>query len=159
VFEEEDKETGYAVFLAVTLAIVVAAFAVAVAIGTAIGRSGGGASAPAAAPPAPSIIRIVGLVFFDADKAEAPADVTMLLRPALRFSQVMPASKLIVAAYYDAGGDAAAGAELARRRAASVRDALVASGIGAQRIELAGPLATAGGEEGRDARRVEVTLR
>jgi outer membrane protein OmpA-like peptidoglycan-associated protein len=157
VFEEADKETGYAVFLAVTVAIVVSAFALAVAIGAVIGQSGSGA--PAQAAPAPSIVRIVGLVFFDVDKAEPSSDVTMLLRPALRMSQVMPASKLIVAGYYDAGGDAAAGAELARRRAAAVRNALVASGIGAQRIELAGPLAIAGGAEGRDAHRVEVTLR
>jgi len=157
VFEEEDKETGYAVFLAVTLAIVISIATLALAIGTVIGQSEAG-SAPRAAPGL-SVVRIVGLVFFEVDKAEPPPDVQMLLGPTVRVAQAMPAAKVVISGYHDASGDPAANAELAKRRAFAVRAALVAAGISEQRIELAKPVATVGGDDPREARRVEVTLR
>lgn len=157
MFEEEDRETGYAVFLAVTLAIVVSLFVIALAIGNAIGQAGG---PPAAAVrvAAPSVVRVLGKVYFEVGKADLPEDAPMLLRPAIRAAQAMPGSTLMVSGYHDASGNAAANAELAKRRALAVRDFLLAAGIGEQRIQLARPVVTTGGGDD-EARRVEVTLR
>ena len=157
MFEEEDRETGYAVFIAVTLAIVVSLFAIAVAIGNVIGQAGTKPAAPKAA--APSIVRVLGKVYFEVGKADLPDDAPMLLRPAIRMAKAVEGSKLVVSGYHDASGDPAANAELAKRRALAVRDLLVAAGVGEQRIELAKPVVTMGGADDAEARRVEVTLR
>jgi len=157
VFEEEDRETGYAVFIAVTVAIVVSLFAIAVAVGNVIGQGGTKPAAPKAA--APSIVRVLGKVYFEVGKADLPDDAPMLLRPAIRMAKAVEGSKLVVSGYHDASGDPAANAELAKRRAFAVRDLLVAAGVGEQRIELAKPVVTMGGADDAEARRVEVTLR
>ena len=157
MFEEDDKETGYAVFLAITLAIVVSLFVIAIAIGSAIGQAGG--KPTSAAMPAPSVVRVIGLVYFELGKADPPADVRILLGPAIRVVRSVPASKLVISGYHDASGDAAANEELAKRRALAVRDALIAAGVSEQRIVLAKPMVTLGGGDAEEARRVEVTLR
>ena len=157
MFEEEDRETGYAVFIAVTVAIVVSLFAIAVAIGNVIGQAGTKPAAPKAA--VPSIVRVLGKVYFEVGKADLPDDAPMLLRPAIRMAKAVEGSKLVVSGYHDASGDPAANAELAKRRAFAVRDLLVAAGVGEQRIELAKPVVTMGGADDAEARRVEVTLR
>ena len=157
MFEEDDKETGYAVFLAITLAIVVSLFVIAIAIGSAIGQAGG--KPASAATPAPSVVRVIGLVYFELGKADPPADVMMLLGPAIRVARSVPASKLVISGYHDASGDAAANEELAKRRALAVRNALTAAGVSEQRIVLAKPMVTLGGGDAEEARRVEVTLR
>ena len=157
MFEEEDRETGYAVFIAVTVAIVVSLFAIAVAVGNVIGQAGTKPAAPKAA--APSIVRVLGKVYFEVGKADLPDDAPMLLRPAIRMAKAVEGSKLVVSGYHDASGDPAANAELAKRRAFAVRDLLVAAGVGEQRIELAKPVVTMGGADDAEARRVEVTLR
>jgi K(+)-stimulated pyrophosphate-energized sodium pump len=157
VFEEEDRETGYAVFLAVTLAIVVSLFVIAIAIGNAIGQAGGKPAVHSVA--GPSMLRVFGIVHFATGKAEPPADVMLLLGPAVRAARASPGSKLVVSGYHDASGDAAANAELAKQRALAVRDVLVAAGIEPSRIDLARPAITLGGSSPEEARRVEVTLR
>lgn len=157
MFEEEDKETGYAVFLAITLAIVISLFVIAIAIGTSIGQAGSKPGASAASMP--SILRVLGKVYFEVGKAEPPEDAPMLLRPAIRAARALEGSRLVISGYHDASGDAAANAELAKRRAMAVRDVLVSVGIDAQRIELAKPVVAVGGSDPNEARRVEVTLR
>ncbi len=157
MFEEEDRETGYAVFIAVTVAIVVSLFVLAIAIGNVIGQAG---SAPASArSSAPSLVRIIGLVYFDLGKSDLPDDAMMLLGPAIRVARTVPSVRLVVSGYHDASGDAAANEELAKRRAFAVRDALISTGIGAERIVLVKPLVAKGGEDPREARRVEITAR
>jgi outer membrane protein OmpA-like peptidoglycan-associated protein len=157
VFEEEDKETGYAVFLAITLAIVISLFVIAIAIGTSIGQAGSKPASGAAS--APSMLRVLGTVYFEVGKAEPPEDAPMLLRPAIRAARALEGSRLVISGYHDASGDAAANAELAKRRAMAVRDVLVSVGIDEQRIELAKPMVAVGGSDPNEARRVEVTLR
>jgi len=158
VFEEEDRETGYAVFLVVTLAIVVSLFVIAIGIGNVIGQAGGPKPAPARAV-APSVLSVLGMVYFEVGKADLPADAPILLRPAIRAAKAMEGSKLVISGYHDASGDAAANEELAKRRAFAVRDMLIAAGVSEQRVELAKPVVTVGGADDAEARRVEVTLR
>jgi len=70
-----------------------------------------------------------------------------------------PASTAVISGYHDPTGDQAANEELARNRAGSVRDALVAGGIEEARITMEKPVVTTGGGSLEDARRVEVTVR
>jgi outer membrane protein OmpA-like peptidoglycan-associated protein len=63
-----------------------------------------------------------------------------------------------VTGYADRGGNRAANFALADRRAAAVRDALVAEGIAAGRIRLQTPREITGAGRERDARRVELTV-
>jgi outer membrane protein OmpA-like peptidoglycan-associated protein len=158
VFEEEDRETGYAVFIAITVAILVSLFVIAIAIGHAIGQPGE-SKRPGRPMAATSIVRIAAVVYFEANTAEPPADLRILIAPAVRAVRTMPATKVVVSAYHDTGGDAAANVELARQRAAAVRDALLAAGIAARRIEVAGSVALTDSADPDQVRRVEITLR
>ena len=157
MFDEEDKETGYAVFVVVTLAIVVSLATLAVAIGTAIGQSQSKANERPIA--AASVVRIIGLVFFEVGKAEPPSDILTLLGPTLRAARALPRSTVVISGYHDASGDPAANAELAKQRAIAVRNALMSAGIEERRIELAKPVSTVGGADADLARRVEITIR
>jgi outer membrane protein OmpA-like peptidoglycan-associated protein len=157
MFEEADRETGYAIFIVVTLAIVVSLATLALAVGQAIGQSQPGPAARSA--PAPSVVRIVGLVLFEVGKAEPPPDIMTLLAPTLRAARAMPGATVVISGYHDASGDAAANAELAKQRAIAVRDALAGAGIDERRLELAKPASTLGGADPEQARRVEITIR
>jgi hypothetical protein len=67
--------------------------------------------------------------------------------------------KVIITGYTDKTGDAAKNEELAKNRAAAVRDALKAGGVPEASIDMKPPLfveAGAGGSEG-EARRVEIS--
>lgn len=186
MFDEEDRETGYALFLAIGLAILVSLFAIAVAAGTAIGQLGAASkragtglpvsgspsasSAPApvsasasaastvAVQPAPAAA-VAARLYFDLGKAALPADAAATLAPLMAAATGRSGVTWLVSGYHDASGDAAANAELAKQRAFAVRDLLVASGVPAGAIELAKPALTMGGADAREARRVEVTLR
>lgn len=152
MFEEEDKETGYAVFLVVTLAIVVSFAVIAIAIGQAMAPGG---SKPARAMAVPGMLRVIGLVEFDPGKAEPPEDLATLLAPSVRAATAFPAARLVVAGYHVAGD---AGSEaLAKKRVAAVRDAMVAGGVKPARIVVASPPVTGGSPE--EMQRVEVSLR
>jgi len=152
VFEEEDKETGYAVFLVVTLAIVVSFAVIAIAVGQAIGPGG---SKPVRAMTPPGMLRVIGIVEFEAGKAEPPADLATLLAPSSRAATAFPSARLVVAGYHQAGD--AAGEALAKNRVAAVRDALVASGVKPARIVAASPPVSGGSPE--EMQRVEISLR
>jgi len=152
VFEEEDKETGYAVFLVVTLAIVVSLAAIAIAIGQVMSTGG---SKPARTMTAPGMLRVIGLVEFEAGKAQPPEDLAMLLAPSVRAATAFPGARLVVASYHQAGD--AAGEALAKQRAAAVREALVAGGVKPARIVAASPAVVGGSAE--EMQRVELSLR
>lgn len=67
---------------------------------------------------------------------------------------------VLISGFHDASGDAALNAELAKRRALAVREALLALGVAEADIELQKPaLSTIGSGSPREARRVEVLLR
>jgi len=66
--------------------------------------------------------------------------------------------KAVVSGFHDTTGDAAINAELAKKRAETVRDVLVGLGVPAGRIDLQKPAVTAGSGNNAEARRVEVKL-
>jgi photosynthetic reaction center cytochrome c subunit len=72
-----------------------------------------------------------------------------------------PTAKATISGYHSAAGELATNQELAKQRAFSVRDALIAAGIAAERVVLEKPLSAEANLVGEDpaARRVEVTVR
>ena len=167
MFDEEDRETGYALFLAIGLAIFVSIFTIGIAAGTAIGQLGkksgestavalpvatamAGASAPVSAP--------MARLYFELGKAELPADALTQLAPLITAARDNSAARWVISGFHDASGDAAANAELAKQRAFAVRDLLVTAGVSTQSIELSKPAVTMGGTDPHEARRVDVTL-
>lgn len=66
--------------------------------------------------------------------------------------------KLVISGFHDATGDAGKNAELAKRRALAVRDALTAAGVTDQQIELKKPEQMTASGSNAEARRVEVAL-
>jgi outer membrane protein OmpA-like peptidoglycan-associated protein len=170
MFDEEDRETGYALFLAIGLAIFVSIFTIGIAAGTAIGQLGKktGAStasslpvatAPAMAGASAAVSMPMARLYFELGKAELPADALTQLAPLITAARDNNAARWVVSGFHDASGDAAANAELAKQRAFAVRDLLVSAGVNAQAIELSKPAVTLGGTDPREARRVDVTLR
>jgi outer membrane protein OmpA-like peptidoglycan-associated protein len=105
-----------------------------------------------------------------ADATFAPGQST--LQPAagshlgklVQFVQSQPSKRVRIEGYTDSSGDSTANLALSRQRAEAVRDALVAAGVKASRIEVAGrgeanPVASNDSEAGRARnRRVVVTL-
>jgi cytochrome c oxidase subunit 2 len=81
------------------------------------------------------------------------------LSSVIDYLKANPASTAVISGYHDPTGDQAANEELAKNRAGSVRDALVAAGIAESRIDMQKPTVTTGGGTLEDARRVEVTVR
>jgi outer membrane protein OmpA-like peptidoglycan-associated protein len=158
MFDEEDRETGYALFLAIGLAIVVSIFTIGIAAGTAIGQigkkaSGAEALAASLAAAAPTL-----KLYFELGKSDLPADALTQLSPLVMEAKDRGSARWVVSGYHDASGDAAANAELAKQRALAVRGLLINAGVSAESIELAKPRVTTGGADPREARRVEVTL-
>jgi hypothetical protein len=130
MFDEADRETGFALFLVIALAIVVSLATIGIATGTVIGNVG---KKPAAATTSRAPVAAAAIddrrarLYFELGSAELP-------------------------------GDATANAELAKQRAMAVRDLLTTAGVAPERIELGKPALTTGGADPREARRVDVTL-
>lgn len=122
------------------------------------------AAAPAAAAEADALLDvplsgvIVVRVFFDLDKAELQPDASSALAPAIQALAAAPGKKLIIAGFHDPSGDAAHNADLAKRRAATVRVALISLGADGARVQLRKPEQMALGGPPEEARRVEIRL-
>jgi len=173
MFDEEDREIGYALAIAIALAVFISIFTMGIAAGTAIGQFGkkssaGGsamtlpvAGATAATTTAAAALQETSTVklYFELGKAELPGDALTRLAPLITSARGAPASVLVLSGYHDASGDPVANAELAKQRAFAVRDLLVTAGVSERGIELAKPAVTTGGADPREARRVDVTLR
>lgn len=162
MFDEADRETGFALAIAIALAIFVSIFTIGIAAGSAVGQIGRktAAAAPATGLSAAAAAARTSAVklYFEPGKADLPADALTRLAPLIEAAQGAR-SALVVSGYHDASGDAAANAELAKQRALAVRDLLATAGVSEQRIELAKPAVTTGGTDAQEARRVDVTLR
>ncbi len=114
------------------------------------------ASAPAAAPAAPLPKAVV---VFDTGKAAVPAQSLDALKTVV--SAAGGSARLAISGFHDARGDPAKNAELAKRRAMAVRNALKTLGVAEDRIELRTSEATSaasGPQADGHARRVEVSI-
>ncbi len=69
-----------------------------------------------------------------------------------------PRAIVLLSGFHDPSGDPGQNAELARARALSVRDALIAGGVAADRCKLRRPESTVGSGSPEEGRRVEIRV-
>ena len=132
----------------------------------------GGKPAPAAAAPAPvvtevavavPVLVVIGVpnrVHFESGSDNVSAAGKRILNGYAQALKANPDAKVELSGYADPSGDAAKNLELAKSRAVTVRDALVADGIAAERIALVKPTDVIVGQgHDADARRVDIVLR
>jgi len=115
-------------------------------------KPGSAGTAPAARPPGASLV-----VHFGPGKATLDEEALRLLKG---FAPGMKAGSnpIDVTGFADRTGNHAANVELANRRAAAVRDALVAEGIPADRVRPKPAQDVTGSGSDREARRVELSV-
>ena len=65
---------------------------------------------------------------------------------------------VLLSGFHDQSGDPAHNAELAKQRALSVRDALVAGGVVMERVKMRKPESTVGTGSAEEGRRVEIRV-
>lgn len=98
-------------------------------------------------------------VFFDTGKHDVSAKFASVSDDVVKHMNENSGAKIVVQGFNDPTGNAAANEELSKNRAAAVRDALVALGIAADRIDLRKPNSTVPeGGSYDEMRRVEVTV-
>ena len=113
------------------------------------------AAAPAAPAPAAGM---PFQVFFASGQSSLDAEASTTLKAAVDYLKSHADVKVALSGFVDSTGNADANAELAKKRAEAVRDALQAGGVAADRIDLRKPeVITAGQGADRDApRRVDI---
>jgi len=110
------------------------------------------------------LVLTLGDVVFDAGKATLQSSATTAIDRLVQLLSVYPERSVRIEGHTDSVGDAAANQALSERRAAAVRDALLARGIDAARVEAVGfgaahPLADNSTESGRQKnRRIDIVL-
>jgi len=101
---------------------------------------------------------LVDQVFFATGQAAVPPDGVAAIDAAVAALKAAERGSLVISGFHDASGSAAKNAEVAKRRALAVRDALVAAGVATERIRLEKPQVTLDGGDPKQARRVDISL-
>jgi hypothetical protein len=117
--------------------------------------------APAIEPaplPAPAGMPLANF-YFEVDQSELPVAREGSLESVIEYLKANPTAVATVSGFHDPTGDAAYNEELAKNRAMTVRDAMMAAGVPEAQIELVKPIVTTGGGDLAEARRVEVAIR
>lgn len=107
---------------------------------------------PSDVPPA------VAKLYFDIGVHRLPSDSSSTLEPTITWLNNHQDAKAIISGFHDATGDFASNQSLAKKRAQSTYDALLAGGVTAERIEMRKPESTEGDGNLSEARRVEVSI-
>jgi outer membrane protein OmpA-like peptidoglycan-associated protein len=130
----------------------------------------GGKPAPAAAAPAAvavavpvPVLVVIGVpnrVHFESGSDAISAAGKRIVDGYAQALKATPDAQVELSGYADPSGDTAKNLELAKLRAMTVRDALVADGVAAERIALVKPTDVIVGQgTDADARRVDIILR
>ncbi|SAK40599.1 cytochrome c oxidase [Caballeronia hypogeia] len=116
------------------------------------------ASAPAASgAEASQAAGLPASIYFETGKDALPADAKSAVDAAAAYAKAHPDAKIALSGFTDATGNADQNADLAKRRAQAVRDALKAAGVSEDRIVLKKPETITGGADNKEARRVEIS--
>jgi outer membrane protein OmpA-like peptidoglycan-associated protein len=111
------------------------------------------------APPAYPAATPSGVhILFDKGQSALTADARRTIRVASA-AYIGIGTQVVITGYADRTGNVAANADLAKKRAQSVRDELVALGVEPKRIVLAPPSDVTGSGSDEQARRVDVTMK
>ena len=173
--KDEDQKFALIVLGGMITAVVVGVLALCTLVGVGGGDSANAQKADASAMVAPAVlITTAGAVSVAADEAKVvvengvvkfyfasgKADLATGANEALAevVKGVKAGQKAVVSGFHDNTGNLAANQELAKQRAISVRDTLVALGVPADSIELKKPENAEGTGDNAQARRVEVVL-
>ncbi|HEY9096565.1 MAG TPA: OmpA family protein [Hydrogenophaga sp.] len=121
-------------------------------------EAAGAAAAPAVSADEASIVMENGVVkfYFASGKADLAPGALAALGDAIAAAK--GGKRLVLSGFHDATGSAALNAELAKKRAMAVRDALLGAGVPESAMELKKPEETTGSGSAAEARRVEVTI-
>lgn len=158
--------TGVGVML---LLLLVVAGAIALVVSTTLGDSGKTAAvSPPSAPPLASVAPATaaadpgepeGRIDFEPGSGALPANASEVLATVADAARAQAGKFVLISSFHDASGDAAQNAELAKRRAQTVRHALEANGVAPDHLVLDQPVVMTGGADAREARRVELRVR
>ena len=111
-----------------------------------------------AAEPVAVVAPPAAKLYFDTAKTSQPADSAATLAPIVEWLKANPSSKAVISGFHDHRGSTARNAQLAKGRAQSTYDTLVAAGIDTSRIEMRKPIDISDGGKLDEARRVEVSV-
>ncbi len=100
-----------------------------------------------------------GRIYFELGSDALPPRSSEVLVEVADAARMQTDKVVLISGFHDASGDAATNAELAKKRALAVRHALEANGVAPDHLVMDKPLVTAGGDDAREARRVEIRLR
>lgn len=112
----------------------------------------------AAEPPAATVAPPAAKLYFETAVAAQPANSATTLEPIIAWLNANPNSKAVISGYHDPTGSVTRNQALAKARAKSTMEALIAAGIDAARIEMRKPQSVDGGSDLAEARRVEVSV-
>ncbi|MEW6481192.1 MAG: OmpA family protein [Pseudomonadota bacterium] len=170
----QDNDQDIRVVAVVLISAILLAVGLAVGMGIHKSRAGAAKGAPAVAAQAPaaeasaapaavaaddaSIVVENGVVkfYFASGKADLAPGAAEALSDAVAAAK--GGKKLVLSGFHDATGDPAMNAELAKKRALALRDALVAAGVAEASIEMKKPEQATGTGNDAEARRVEVVI-
>jgi outer membrane protein OmpA-like peptidoglycan-associated protein len=155
--DQNDESQNYALMVLAGLIALVIGGVLALAAHQALGGSAtarGADAATALVVDAPD-----GRVYFALDSSALPVDASDELARVADAARAQAGVLVLISGFHDASGDAATNAELAKQRALAVRHGLEANGVAPDRLLLDKPIATVGGADAREARRVEMRLR
>lgn len=162
MFDQEDSDLG--VVIAVVFGVIALVISLVIGVGVyRLNAAGAGAGLAAAGGDVTyADVEEVGeplvKVYFALGETALPADATARIDIVIEALQTAPEKKALLSGFHDVTGTAAVNAEVARKRAIAVRDALIVAGIPAERVLLRRPAVTLGGTEAAEARRVEVRV-
>jgi outer membrane protein OmpA-like peptidoglycan-associated protein len=97
--------------------------------------------------------------YFEVDQSELPVAREGSLEAVIAYLMANPTAVAAVSGYHDPTGDAAHNEELARQRAQTVKDAMMAAGVPESQIDMVKPIVSTGSGDMAEARRVEVSIR
>jgi len=111
--------------------------------------------------PAPLADAMRAVMYFNVSSATLEGEQAKGMAQLIASMSANPATTATISGYHSAAGELAANQELAKQRAFSVRDSLLAAGIATERVILDKPVQTEANLAGEDpaARRVEVTVK
>ncbi|WP_341646776.1 OmpA family protein [Thauera sp. SDU_THAU2] len=160
MFDQEDSDLG--VVMGVVFGIIALVIAFVIGLGVYQQRSVQAAAPVAVAEDIFVDVAEVGeplvKIYFDLGQTALPATGPEQIATVLAALEAAPEANVLLSGFHDETGGAAVNAEVARQRALSVRDALVAAGVPEARVLMRRPAVTLGGSDATEARRVEARV-
>lgn len=163
MFDQEDSELN--VVMGVVFGII--ALVIALVIGLVSYQAGGSKGAAQAATSGAGEVVFVEVaevgealvkIHFDLGQSALPPTAPAQIATVVAALAAAPRASALLSGFHDETGGAAVNAEVAKNRALSVRQALIAAGVPAERVLMRRPAVTLGGTDAAEARRVEVRV-